>query len=85
MPTERKDRGKISHSPTEYGKSVKGNPLEIYLPQDNSKINILLIAGIHGDEPESIVLLSEENCPLPNHFPSQTVSIFIVFKFKMKR
>jgi len=59
MPTERKDRGKISHSPTEYGKSVKGSPLEIYLPKNNSKINILIIAGIHGDEPESTVLLSE--------------------------
>lgn len=59
MPTKRKNRGRILHFSTKYGKSVNGAPLEIYLPNNYSKINILIIAGIHGDEPESTVLLSE--------------------------
>ena len=60
MPTERKNRGKILHSSTEYGRSVNGSPLEIFLPKEFSNPKLLIIAGIHGDEPESTVLLSEE-------------------------
>lgn len=59
MPTRRKDRGKIVHGPTEYGKSVNGSPLEIFLPVEFSNPKLLVMAGIHGDEPESTVLLSE--------------------------
>ena len=59
MPIEHKNRGRILHTSTEYGKSVKDSPLEVYLPQNDSNINILVMAGIHGDEPEGTVLLSE--------------------------
>jgi protein MpaA len=59
MPTKRKDRGKILHTPTEYGKSVNGSPLEIFLPKEITNPKILILAGIHGDEPESTTLLSE--------------------------
>ena len=59
MPTKRKERGLIKHLPKIYGKTALENSLEIFLPIENSKPNILILAGIHGDEPESIVLLSE--------------------------
>ena len=59
MPTQRKDRGKIAYVSTEYGKSFNGSPLEIFLPEDIANPKILIMAGIHGDEPESTVLLSE--------------------------
>ena len=59
MPTDRVNRGKIHHINTVYGSSTKGAPLEVYFPQNESKIDVLLMAGIHGDEPEGTVLLSE--------------------------
>lgn len=59
MPTKRADRGKIRHIATEYGKTEKGAPLEVYLPHNSDNIDILLMAGIHGDEPQGTVLLSE--------------------------
>lgn len=58
MLVAKKKRGFIHHNPKTYGHSQLGVPLEIYLPKDHSP-KILLIAGIHGDEPETIVLLSE--------------------------
>lgn len=59
MPTERKERGIIQLTPTIYGKTTLSSPLEIFLPVKNSNVRILLLAGIHGDEPKSTVLLSE--------------------------
>ena len=59
MPTDRVNRGKIHHINTVYGSSTKGAPLEVYFPQNESEIDVLLMAGIHGDEPEGTVLLSE--------------------------
>ena len=59
MPTKRKERGLIKHLPKIYGKTALENSLEIFLPIENFKSNILIIAGIHGDEPESTALLSE--------------------------
>ena len=59
MPVERRYRGIIKHISAEYGKSSLGTSLRIFLPKDSSKINILILAGIHGDEPETTVLLSE--------------------------
>lgn len=59
MSTKRRDRGTIQHISLEYGVSVKGSPLEIYIPKNRSNISILIMAGIHGDEPESTALLSE--------------------------
>lgn len=59
MPTDRVNRGKIHHIATNYGSSANGAHLEVYLPQNKTEIDILLMAGIHGDEPEGTVLLSE--------------------------
>ncbi len=59
MPTDRVNRGKIHHINTVYGLSTKGAPLDVYLPQNEFDPDVLLMAGIHGDEPEGTVLLSE--------------------------
>ena len=50
-------RGHIHHSATVYGQSVQGAALEVYLPSDETKL--LIFAGIHGEEPETTVLLSK--------------------------
>jgi protein MpaA len=59
MPTKRFNRGTINHVATEYGKTEMGAPLKVYLPQNVNAIDILIMAGIHGDEPQGTVLLSE--------------------------
>ena len=40
-----------------YGRSVRGLPLEVYLPE-SGKVTLLMIAGFHGAEPEGTVVLS---------------------------
>lgn len=40
-----------------YGSSVKGSPLE-WLPPAGGRCRTLVIAGVHGEEPETTVLLS---------------------------
>lgn len=75
MPTDRVNRGKIHHINTEYGLSTKGAPLEAYLPQNESDIDILLMAGIHGDEPQGTVLLSEA---LRNILPEELHNAVII-------
>lgn len=50
------ERGDLPHSPESYGQSVLGHPLEIWLPEKDTRI--LLIAGQHGEEPETTVVLS---------------------------
>jgi len=64
MVIPRRNRGKFHHQNTEYGESNLGNKLEIFLP-DTTESNILILAGIHGDEPESIVFLSEALRSIP--------------------
>lgn len=49
-------RGYIYHPTTVYGQSVQGTDLEVYLPSRQPKL--LVFAGIHGEEPETTVLLS---------------------------
>lgn len=50
-------RGHIHHSATRYGRSVRGADLEVYLPTEQTEL--LIFAGIHGEEPETTVLLSK--------------------------
>ena len=61
---ERRDRGVIRHGSTVYGTSVDGIPLTVYLP-DSGSVGILVLAAIHGDEPDTTVALSEALRCLP--------------------
>ncbi len=49
-------RGDHSQQPEIYGQSVLGQPLEIWMPEADSRI--LILAGQHGEEPETTVVLS---------------------------
>ncbi|HEX8280309.1 MAG TPA: murein tripeptide amidase MpaA [Chthoniobacterales bacterium] len=61
---ERRDRGVIRHASEVYGASVDGMPLTVYLPESGSA-EILVLAAIHGDEPETTVAVSEALRCLP--------------------
>ena len=54
----RRDRGVVRHASSTYGKSVDGIPLTVYLPQSGSA-DVVILAAIHGDEPETTVVVSE--------------------------
>ena len=54
---DRKDRGIIRHRSSVYGTSVEGVPLTAYAPE--ARAEILILAAIHGDEPETTVAVSE--------------------------
>ena len=54
----RVERGIIKHKSISYGTTNLGITLEIYLPEKHEP-KMLLMAGIHGDEPDTTVLLSE--------------------------
>lgn len=58
MLVERSDRGVLRHCSREYGRSVEGNPLTVWLPE-NGKPLILVLSSMHGDESETTVVLSE--------------------------
>ncbi|MGN6184250.1 MAG: murein tripeptide amidase MpaA [Thermoanaerobaculia bacterium] len=62
---ERRDRGVIRHRSTTYGTSVDGLPLYVYLPESN-RVDVLILAAIHGDETETTVVVSEALRCLPN-------------------
>ena len=49
-------RSTLSQTLTEYGQSVLGTPLR-YIPC-TGRCRLLVIAGIHGEEPETTFLLS---------------------------
>ena len=55
---ERRDRGVLRHASSVYGSSVDEVPLTVYLP-DAGSAEILVLAAIHGDEPETTVAVSE--------------------------
>ncbi|MEM8604933.1 MAG: murein tripeptide amidase MpaA [Cyanobacteria bacterium P01_H01_bin.121] len=57
-------RGTIQHNRQIYGYSVLGAPLEVFLPYDR-QINYLVLAGQHGDEPQTTTLLSSVLRSLP--------------------
>lgn len=61
---ERRDRGVIRHSSSQYGASVDGIPLTVYVP-DSGSADILILASIHGDEDETTVVVSEALRCLP--------------------
>jgi protein MpaA len=61
---ERRDRGVIRHTGTQYGTSVDGIALTVYLP-DSGTADVLLLAAIHGDESETNVVVSEALRCLP--------------------
>lgn len=61
---DRRDRGLIRHASTVYGASVDGLPLTVYLP-DSGSAEIVVLAAIHGDEPETTVAVSEALRCLP--------------------
>ncbi len=61
---ERRDRGVIQHASSDYGTSLEGIPLAVYLPDAGSG-EILILASIHGDEPETTVVVSEALRCLP--------------------
>jgi protein MpaA len=52
----RPHRGSLSFEPVSYGRSVQRRPLEAWLP--GGAPEMLVLAGIHGEEPETTVLLS---------------------------
>jgi len=51
------EQGTISFRPTPYGHSRLGRPLEVWRPPRHAEI--LVFAGIHGDEPETTGVLSK--------------------------
>lgn len=61
---DRHDRGVIRHPSTVYGTSVDGLPLTVYLPASGSA-ELVVLAAIHGDEPETTVAVSEALRCLP--------------------
>lgn len=61
---ERRDRGVIRHASTPYGSSVDGTALTVYLPR-SGRAEVLIVAAIHGDEPETTVAVSEALRCLP--------------------
>ena len=50
-------RGTVTHAPTVYGRTVEGTPLQLW-PAEASRVEVLIFAGIHGEEPDTTVLLS---------------------------
>ncbi len=61
---ERRDRGVIRHANENYGASLDGVPLTVFLP-DSGSVEIVVLASIHGDEPETTVVVSEALRCLP--------------------
>ena len=61
---ERRDRGVIRHASSVYGMSVEGVPLTLHRP-DAGRAEIVILAAIHGDEPETTVVVSEALRCLP--------------------
>jgi protein MpaA len=55
---ERFESGIIRHPGTVYGSSHEGNPLTVWYPE-SGKSEILVMAAMHGDEPETTVVLSD--------------------------
>lgn len=60
---ERRDRGVIRHASSVYGSSVDGSALTAFLPDGDAEL--LILAAIHGDEPETTVAVSEALRCLP--------------------
>ncbi len=50
-------RGTVTSEPVVYGHTVEGTPLHLW-PARASRVELLVFAGIHGEEPDTTVLLS---------------------------
>lgn len=50
------DRGKHAHQAETFGRSALDQPLEIWMPEKETRI--LIVAGQHGEEPETTIVLS---------------------------
>lgn len=61
---DRRDRGTIRHAHSLYGTSLEGAPLTVFLPETGTA-EIAILAAIHGDEPETTVVVSEALRCLP--------------------
>lgn len=61
---ERRDRGVIRHASSNYGTSLEGVSLAVYLPA-SERADIVILASIHGDEAETTVVVSEALRCLP--------------------
>lgn len=53
----RRERGTIRLAPETYGQSRDGTALEVWLPP-TAKPRVLVLGGMHGDEPETTAVLS---------------------------
>lgn len=58
MTRNRHNRGTLLDDPETYGTTVIGAPLEFF-PSASGATDLLLIAGIHGEEPDTTVILSK--------------------------
>ncbi len=57
MPRPMLNRGTFASQPESYGTSVEGAPLHIWYPA-RSRVEVLIFAGIHGEEPDTTIVLS---------------------------
>ena len=57
MPRSMARRGTFLSEPQIYGCSVEGTSLQIWYPSQ-SRVEVLIFAGIHGEEPDTTLLLS---------------------------
>jgi murein peptide amidase A len=55
---QRRDRGVLRHAGSTFGTSLEEIPLTVYLPA-GEMAELLVLASIHGDEPETTVVVSE--------------------------
>ena len=56
-PFSQTDRGTLEWASQEYGRSVQGTSLRVWLPEGAAP-SLLIFAAIHGNEPETTVALS---------------------------
>lgn len=69
----RQQRGTFAWTPDTYGHSTLGAPLSVWRP--SGPCDVLVFAGIHGDEPESTAVLSWALRHLPE--PSANVAVVL--------
>jgi len=64
-PRPSSERGVLRHEPTVFGRSVRGAPLEVFEPA-RAFTDLLVVAGVHGEEGESVTVLSAALRSLPD-------------------
>lgn len=58
MSVNRRETGSLRHSSSVYGESREGLPLTVWRPEAD-RPEMLILASMHGDEPETTVVLSD--------------------------